>query len=119
VRVTGARDLVRRVAPHQIGLLVLAASLVVAADLFGTREALFGSATPAPRAAAFSRVDSSPVRTQKTVLALATVAAFVVGYASIAFLLRFLASHSTYAFVGYRVLLGSLVPGLVAAGLIS
>ena len=65
--VSRVRDLVRRVAPL-LGLLVLAASLVVAADLFGTREALFGSATPAPRAAAFSRVDSSPAKTQKTVL---------------------------------------------------
>lgn len=38
-----------------LGLLVLAASLVVGANLLGTRDALFGSATPAPRAAAASR----------------------------------------------------------------
>ena len=56
----------RRAGPA-LGLLGLAASLVVGADLFGTREALFGSATPAPRAAAFSRVDGSPAR-KKTVL---------------------------------------------------
>lgn len=62
-RVSG---LIRRAGPA-LGLLVLGASLVVGADLFGTREALFGSATPAPRAAAFSRVDSSPAR-KKTVL---------------------------------------------------
>jgi len=37
--------------------LVLTASLVIGADLFGTRAALFGSATPPPRAAASSRVD--------------------------------------------------------------
>lgn len=35
--------------------MVLAASLVVGADLFGAREALSGSATPAPRTAASSR----------------------------------------------------------------
>ena len=58
----------RRVGPG-LGLVVLVASLVVAADLFGTREALFGSATPEPREAAFSRIDSSPAaQTQQTVL---------------------------------------------------
>ena len=41
-------------------------------------------------------------------LILATIAAFVVGYASIAFLLRFLASHSTIVFVVYRVALGAI-----------
>ena len=51
-------------------------------------------------------------------LAIATVLAFAVGYASIAFLLRFLASHSTYVFVGYRVALGALVLALAAAGAI-
>ena len=58
----------RRVGPG-LGLVVLVASLVVAADLFGTRQALFGSATPEPREAAFSRVDSSPAaQTEQTVL---------------------------------------------------
>lgn len=61
------QGLARRVAPV-LGLLALAASLVVATNLFRTREALFGSATPAPRAAAFSRVDSSPAKAKKTVL---------------------------------------------------
>ena len=51
-------------------------------------------------------------------LVLATLLAFVVGYASIAFLLRYLASHSTTVFVVYRVGLGSLVLVLVSAGAI-
>jgi len=51
--------------------------------------------------------------------AIATIAAFVVGYASIAFLLRYLGNHSTALFVAYRVALGSLVLVLVAAGAIS
>jgi undecaprenyl-diphosphatase len=51
-------------------------------------------------------------------LALATFLAFVVGYASIAFLLRFLVRHSTVVFVVYRVALGALVLVLVAAGAI-
>jgi undecaprenyl-diphosphatase len=50
--------------------------------------------------------------------AIATVAAFVVGYASIAFLLRWLGNHSTAVFVVYRVALGVLVLSLVAAGTI-
>jgi len=51
--------------------------------------------------------------------AVATVLAFVVGYASIAFLLRFLVNHSTLVFVGYRIALGVLVLVLVAANVIS
>ena len=50
--------------------------------------------------------------------AIATVAAFVVGYASIAFLLRFLTNHSTAVFVAYRVVLGVVVLALVSAGAI-
>jgi undecaprenyl-diphosphatase len=51
-------------------------------------------------------------------LVLATALAFVVGYASIAFLLRFLVTHSTAVFVGYRVALGAVVLALVASGAI-
>ena len=51
-------------------------------------------------------------------LALATVLAFVSGYAAIAFLLRFLATHSTVVFVVYRVALGILVLALTASGAI-
>jgi undecaprenyl-diphosphatase len=51
-------------------------------------------------------------------LAIAVALAFVVGYASIAFLLRYLATHNTYVFVGYRLALGSLVLILAAAGAI-
>jgi undecaprenyl-diphosphatase len=50
--------------------------------------------------------------------AIATLLAFAVGYASIAFLLRWLTSHSTAVFVAYRVALGALVIGLTAAGAI-
>jgi undecaprenyl-diphosphatase len=52
-------------------------------------------------------------------LAIATVLAFVVGYASIAFLLRFLENHSTIVFVVYRVALGTLVLVLVSTGAIT
>ncbi len=49
---------------------------------------------------------------------LATIGAFIVGYASIAFLLRWLARHSTAVFVVYRVALGALVLALAGAGVI-
>jgi undecaprenyl-diphosphatase len=51
-------------------------------------------------------------------LAVATLLAFIVGYASIAFLLRYLSSHSTIVFVIYRVALGALVLVLVSSGTI-
>jgi undecaprenyl-diphosphatase len=52
-------------------------------------------------------------------IVLATLFAFVVGYASIAFLLRWVASHSLGVFVAYRVVLGTLVIALTSAGAIS
>ena len=50
--------------------------------------------------------------------AIATLLAFVSGYAAIAFLLRFLATNSTLVFVVYRVALGALVLALVSGGAI-
>jgi undecaprenyl-diphosphatase len=52
-------------------------------------------------------------------LVVATLLAFVVGYASIAFLLRWLATHTTMVFVVYRVALGIAVLALATAGAIS
>ena len=49
---------------------------------------------------------------------LATVVSFVVGYAAIAWLLRWLGSHSTMIFVVYRIALGVLVLSLVGGGVI-
>ncbi len=51
-------------------------------------------------------------------LAVATLFAFVAGYAAIAFLLRFLTTHTTVVFVVYRVALGSVVIALTATGAI-
>ena len=49
----------------------------------------------------------------------ATLLAFVVGYASIALLLRYLARHTIAVFVGYRFVLGAMVIALAASGAIS
>jgi undecaprenyl-diphosphatase len=50
---------------------------------------------------------------------IATLAAFVSGYAAIAWLLRYLASHTLDIFVAYRIPLGILVLVLAATGAIS
>jgi undecaprenyl-diphosphatase len=59
-----------------------------------------------------------PSRASAFELVLATIVAGVVGYAAIAFLLRYLARHSLSIFVVYRVVLGVLVLSLVSAGAI-
>ncbi|MGH3910570.1 MAG: undecaprenyl-diphosphate phosphatase [Pseudonocardiaceae bacterium] len=52
-------------------------------------------------------------------MVVATVIAFVVGYGSIAWLLRYVQRHSVYLFVWYRLALGLVVLGLLATGTIS
>jgi undecaprenyl-diphosphatase len=80
---------------------LLSIPAVVASGLFEARK-IGGSAAPG-----------------MGVTVLATLIAFVVGLASIAWLLRFVARHSTLVFIGYRVGLGLLLLGLLAAGTIS
>jgi undecaprenyl-diphosphatase len=50
---------------------------------------------------------------------IATLVAFVTGYASIAWLIRYLGTHSLRVFVVYRLVLGALVLILTASGAIS
>jgi undecaprenyl-diphosphatase len=52
-------------------------------------------------------------------LAVATVVSGLVGYASIWFLLRFLRTHSTGIFIGYRLLVGGAILLALAGGYIS
>ncbi|MGV0744656.1 undecaprenyl-diphosphate phosphatase [Mycolicibacterium sp. XJ870] len=52
-------------------------------------------------------------------LLVSTLIAFVVGFAAIAWFLRFLVSHSMYWFVGYRVVLGVVVLALLGTGTVS
>lgn len=51
-------------------------------------------------------------------LVLATLAAGVVGYASIAFLIRWLQTRSTLIFIVYRIVIGAVIIGLAYAGII-
>lgn len=53
---------------------------------------------------------------QAVALLIGTAVSAVVGYLAIAWLLHYLRRYSTLAFVAYRVLLGLLILGLVAAG---
>ena len=50
---------------------------------------------------------------------IATLVAFLAGYASIAWLLRYLGTHTLEVFVVYRIALGVLVLALAASGAIS
>lgn len=52
-------------------------------------------------------------------IAVGTLIAFVVGYAAVAWFLRFLVRHSMYWFVGYRIALGTLVLVLLATGVLA
>ena len=50
-------------------------------------------------------------------LLIGTAVAFVVGYAAIAWLLKFVANHSFAWFAAYRIPVGLLVMGLLAFGI--
>lgn len=48
-----------------------------------------------------------------------TITSAIVGYISIAFLMRYLQTHTTYLFIGYRVTLGVIILGLLFARVIT
>ncbi|MFF5302261.1 MULTISPECIES: undecaprenyl-diphosphate phosphatase [unclassified Streptomyces] len=52
-------------------------------------------------------------------LAVGTIVSFVVAYASIAWLLKFVAKHSFNAFVIYRIIIGLLLFGLLGTGVLN
>ena len=83
---------------------LLAIPAVVASGLFELKDVVTGD---------------KHVNTSTFNVGVATVVAFFVGYAAIAWLLRYLTTHSVNIFVVYRVLLGSTVLILVATGAIS
>ena len=83
---------------------LLSIPAVVLSGLFEMRHVIDGSAEGA--------VGVAPT-------AVATVLAFISGYLSIAFLLRYLTTHTTNVFVAYRVVLGAVVLALVGTHTIS
>lgn len=52
-------------------------------------------------------------------LLVSVVITFIIGYAAIAWLLRFLANHTMYPFVGYRVVLSVTLMVLLATGVVA
>jgi undecaprenyl-diphosphatase len=52
---------------------------------------------------------------QTTNLVVATAVSAIVGYGAIAFLLKYLKTHSTFVFIWYRILLGAALWGMIAA----
>lgn len=52
-------------------------------------------------------------------LIVATAIAFAIGYATIAWLLRFVVDHSMYWFVGYRIILGVVLLVLLGTGVVA
>jgi undecaprenyl-diphosphatase len=92
-----------RVAAARFSFL-LSVPAVVLSGLFELRGVVDGSAEGA--------VGIAPT-------ALATLLAFVVGYASIAFLLRYLVHHSIGIFAAYRIALGLIVVVLAATNVIN
>lgn len=87
-----------------------------------TRLSFFLSIPALTAAGAFQAVDeadaiSAGVGWGPTLVGM--LASFVVAYAAIAWLLRFVAHHSIAAFAWYRVPLGLIVAGLLATGVMS
>jgi undecaprenyl-diphosphatase len=101
---------------------LLSVPAVLGAGLFELRDALAGS-LPAPASSSLA-VDASATITGGAAsgdhsllcLLVATLAAFLVGYASIAWLLRFLRTRSTRVFVVYRLALAALLVVLLLTG---
>jgi len=91
---------------------LLAIPAVVMSGLFSLEDVFTPAAAPAPG----EPLISVPSPAQMWV---ATAIAFAVGYAAIAWLLRFVARHTLYVFVLYRVALGSTLLGLLATGAIA
>jgi undecaprenyl-diphosphatase len=88
-----------RVAATRIAFL-LGIPALVGAGLYELKDALNGSVGAAA-------------------LVIGTVISFVVAYASVAWLLRFVAKHSIEVFALYRILLGTVLLVLLAAGTIT
>jgi len=100
----------------------ISAGLLRGVDRVTATELSFFMAIPALTAAGvFQALDARHDLGQLGVaqMLVGIVVAFVVAYASIAWLLKFVAHHSIMVFVWYRVVLGVLLAGALAAGVIS
>ena len=98
----------------------IAAGLFVGLDRVASTRMSFFLSIPALTAAGIYELPSAvggdiPIAST----AVATIVSFVVAYAAVAWLLRFVAHHPITWFVGYRVALGALLVVLLATGTVS
>jgi undecaprenyl-diphosphatase len=84
-----------------------------------TRLSFFLSIPALVGAGLFELKDAGTEDVSVSALAVGTVVSFAVAYASIAWLLRFVAHHPITLFVPYRVVLGLVLLGLLAAGTVT
>jgi undecaprenyl-diphosphatase len=84
-----------------------------------TRMSFFLSIPALVAAGLFELKDAVGADVSVASLVVGTVVSFVVAYATVAWLLRFVAHHSIAAFVPYRVALGGLVLVLLATNVLS
>ena len=88
----------------------ISAGLLLGIDRVAATRLSFFLSIPALGAAGLTQLpDALGGDTGIVPVVVGTVVSFAVGYASIAWLLRFVATHSIVAFVPYRVLLGIAV----------
>ncbi|GII22510.1 undecaprenyl-diphosphate phosphatase [Planosporangium mesophilum] len=101
----------------------ISAGLLLGIDRVTATRLSFFLGIPALTAAglleAVSQADHISATIGWTATGVGIAVSFLVGYASIAWLLKFVANHSLVSFVWYRVLAGLAVIGLLAAGVIS
>ncbi|ADP81978.1 undecaprenyl-diphosphate phosphatase [Pseudofrankia inefficax] len=81
-----------------------------------TRLSFFLSIPALTGAGLYELKDAASGAVSLPALAIGTIVSFGVAYASIAWLLRFVAGHTFGAFVAYRVVVGLLLFGLLATG---
>jgi undecaprenyl-diphosphatase len=81
-----------------------------------TRLSFFLSIPALTGAGLYELKDATSGSVSTTALAVGTLVSFIVAYASIAWLLRFVAGHTFRAFVVYRVAVGVLLFGLLLTG---
>ena len=87
----------------------ISAGLLLGLDRVSATRMAFFLGIPALTAAGVTQLPSALEGVEPVPVVVGTVVSFVVGYASIAWLLRLVATHSIVAFVPYRIALGVVV----------
>lgn len=98
----------------------IAAGLFAGLDrVAATRMAFFLSIPALTGAGLYELPDAIAGDISVTNTVVATIVSFLVAYVAVAWLLKFVAHHSIVWFVGYRLLVGAILLGLLATGTIT